>query len=78
MKVGPEAIKKRSKYLLYTFPRSLSLKPREITLEEGNKQLSDIITAATLDTPIKCFTIKKMRSVIKNPKKVLDYNLIIN
>jgi len=69
MKVGPEAIKKRSKYLLYTFPRSLSLKPREITLEKGNKLLSHIITPATLDTPTKCFTIKKNAKRNKKSKK---------
>jgi hypothetical protein len=47
-----EAIKKRPKHSLYTFP--ISLNPHEITIKEQNK-FSDVIIAAILATFYKIF-----------------------
>jgi hypothetical protein len=57
--------------------------PREISLQEKNKMLSDDTTSATLDTLTKSFTIKEVsiiKEVIKNlnPKKAPGYELITN
>jgi len=56
---------------LKTFIRHFSkLYPSEI-LEEN--KFSNTITVATLNTPIKSFTVKEMKTIIKtlNPKKAL-------
>jgi len=57
----------------------------EITLQEENLLLSDDIISATLHSPTRSFTIKKVRNTIKNlnPQMmiwstVLGYDLITN
>jgi len=69
--------KERSKHLLYISPRSLGLTCERL-LEEKNKLLSNATIAATLDISIKFSTVKKVRSIILNPKKAPGYDLITN
>jgi len=60
---------------LKTFIRHFSKPyPSEIILEEN--KFSNIITVAILNTSIKSFTVKEMKTIIKtlNPKKALNYD----
>jgi len=54
--------------------------PREITLEEENRLLSDTSTPTTQDTPTSPFTVNKMKAIIKylNAKKAPGYDFITN
>jgi len=71
--------KKRQKYSLH-FSKVFKPNPREITLEEEDRLLSDDITPDTLDTSTRPFIINEVKAVIKylNPKKALSYDLIIS
>jgi len=54
--------------------------PREITLEEENRLLSDNSTPTTQVTPTSPFTVNEMKAIIKylNAKKTPDYDFITN
>lgn len=75
--------KEKAETLATHLSRVFKPNPREITLEEENKLLSEPVTATTttsLDTPTKPFTSKEVRTAIKNlnPKKAPGYDLITN
>jgi len=79
---GSEAINKRptfERFVIY-LPEVFKSNLREIIIEEENKLLSEAIIVISLNTPIKFFTVKEVRAVIKNlnPKKAPGYDLITN
>jgi len=72
--------KEKAETFAVHFSKVFKPNPREITLEEEDRLLSDDITPDILDTSTRPFIINEVKAVIKylNPKKALSYDLIIN
>jgi len=71
---GPEVKKKAwSRNIRYA---SFKPNPREITLEEENRLLSDDIISAILDSRTTSFTVKTIESCNKKPASKEDYDQV--